>query len=189
MDKVVDYINVTNIIPPQMCEEVLKDIQAKEWTKHSWYAYSGNDYSSKPDKELDVLSATQELHDALSPYVFQALQAYMLKYVPQEGERIKGFIKTFTPIRFNRYSTGTMMREHYDHIHSLFDGQRKGIPILSILGVLNEGYEGGEFVFFQDYEVPLKAGDIMVFPSNFMYPHAVKELTQGERFTFVSWAF
>ena len=74
----------------------------------------------------------------------------------------------------------------YDHIHSLFDGQRKGIPILSILGVLNEGYEGGEFVFFQDYEVPLKAGDIMVFPSNFMYPHTVKELTKGERFTFVT---
>ena len=113
----------------------------------------------------------------------------MLKYVRQEDERIKGFIKTFTPIRFNRYSTGTMMREHYDHIHSLFDGERKGIPILSILGVLNEGYEGGEFLFFDHHEVPLKAGDIMVFPSNFMYPHTVKEVTKGERYTFVSWAF
>jgi predicted 2-oxoglutarate/Fe(II)-dependent dioxygenase YbiX len=189
MDKITDYIYVTNVIPPQMCETVLNDIRDKEWTKHSWYSYGVNDYESKPEKELDTQNTTQELHDGLGQYVFQALQEYMLKYVRQEDERIKGFIKTFTPIRFNRYSTGTMMREHYDHIHSLFDGERKGIPILSILGVLNEGYEGGEFLFFDHREVPLKAGDVMIFPSNFMYPHTVKEVTKGERYTFVSWAF
>lgn len=37
------------------------------------------------------------------------------------------------------------MRKHYDHIHSIFDGQRKGIPVLSMLGILNNDYEGGEF--------------------------------------------
>lgn len=189
MDKLADYIYVTNVIPANICEAVLHDIRGQEWAKHSWYSYAANDYASKPEKELDVLSATQELHDTLAPYIFQALQEYMIKYVRQEDERIKGFIKTFTPIRFNRYVTGTMMREHYDHIHSLFDGERKGIPILSILGVLNEGYEGGEFMFFGQHEVSFKAGDIMIFPSNFMYPHMVKELTKGERNTFVSWAF
>jgi len=189
MDKITDYIYVTNVIPSHICEAVLNEIRDKEWTKHSWYSYAANDYESKPEKELDVLTTTQELQDGLGQYIFQALQEYMVKYNPQEDDRIKSFVKTFTPIRFNRYSTGTMMREHYDHIHSLFDGERKGIPILSILGVLNEGYEGGEFVFFGHHEVPLKAGDIMVFPSNFIYPHAVKELTKGERYTFVSWAF
>jgi len=54
---------------------------------------------------------------------------------------------------------------------------------------LNEGYEGGEFLFSSKYEVKLKAGDMLVFPSNFMYPHEVKELTKGERYTFVAWAF
>ena len=113
----------------------------------------------------------------------------MLKYADQKDERIKGFIKTFTPIRFNRYRTGTVMRKHYDHIHSIFDGQHKGIPILSLLGVLNDNYEGGGFFFSDTYEVPLKAGDILVFPSNFMYPHEVKEVTKGQRYTFVAWAF
>jgi predicted 2-oxoglutarate/Fe(II)-dependent dioxygenase YbiX len=54
---------------------------------------------------------------------------------------------------------------------------------------LNEGYEGGEFLFSSKHEIPLKAGDMLVFPSNFMYPHEVKELTKGERYTFVAWAF
>ena len=189
MEKVSDYIYVTNVIPPQICESVLKDIRGREWQKHSWYSYGKDDYHSEQYKELDVQNTTQALQDTLGHFIFQALQEYMVKYGKQTDERIKSFVRTFTPIRFNRYSTGTMMREHYDHIHSLFDGQRKGIPILSILGVLNEGYEGGEFVFPGILEVPLKAGDVMVFPSNFMYPHEVKEVTKGERYTFVAWAF
>ncbi len=189
MDKVSDYIFVTNVIPREVCQAVLSEIKSQTWQKHTWYEYAKNSYGSKDTKELDVLSATQDLHDNLGQYVFESLQQYMVKYGEQEDERIKSFVKTFTPIRFNRYGVGTIMRKHYDHIHSIFDGQHKGIPILSMLGVLNDDYEGGEFVFSETHEIPLKAGDIMVFPSNFMYPHEVKEVTKGERFTFVSWAF
>ena len=188
-EKVSDFIYTTNVIPPQVCESVIEEISQHEWRTHSWYNYNVDDYGSEPEKELDVLNTTQELQDTLAPFILRAVQEYMLKYADQKDERIKGFIKTFTPIRFNRYRTGTMMRKHYDHIHSIFDGQHKGIPILTILGALNDGYEGGAFYFSDTHEVPLKAGDIMVFPSNFMYPHEVKEVTKGERYTFVGWAF
>jgi predicted 2-oxoglutarate/Fe(II)-dependent dioxygenase YbiX len=80
------------------------------------------------------------------------------------------------------------MREHYDHIHSLFDGKLKGIPILSIVGLLNDNYEGGEFLIRRE-QVKLARGDILIFPSNFMYPHEVKDITKGIRYSFVSWAF
>jgi predicted 2-oxoglutarate/Fe(II)-dependent dioxygenase YbiX len=33
------------------------------------------------------------------------------------------------------------------------------------------------------------SGDILLFPSNFMFPHEVKEITKGIRYSFVSWAF
>ena len=81
-----------------------------------------------------------------------------------------------------------MMREHYDHIHSIFDGQMKGVPIVSIVANLNEDYEGSEF-YCRGKEIKLKTGDILLFPSNFMYPHEVKEATKGTRYSFVSWAF
>ena len=189
MDKVMDYVYVTNVIPSQVCQSVLAEIRGQEWTKHSWYNYAGNQYSSHKEKELDVLNTNQTLQDTLGPFIYQALQEYMVKYGKQTDDSIKSFVRTFTPVRFNRYQTGTMMREHYDHIHSIFDGQRKGIPILSILGVLNEGYEGGEFWFAGLQEVKMRAGDIVLFPSNFMYPHEVKKVTKGERYTFVAWAF
>jgi len=189
MDKVMDYVYVTNIIPPQACESVLNAIKDQEWSKHSWYNYEDNQYSSQPDKELDVLNTNQMLQDTLGPFIFRAIQEYMVKYGKQKDDKIKSFVRTFTPIRFNRYQIGTMMREHYDHIHSIFDGERKGIPILTILGALNDGYEGGEFWFSGLQEVTLRAGDIVLFPANFMYPHEVKEVTKGERYTFVAWAF
>jgi len=80
------------------------------------------------------------------------------------------------------------MRKHYDHIHSIFDGQRKGIPVLSMLGILNNDYEGGEFLV-RDKQFKLKQGDMIIFPSCFMYPHEVKEVTKGIRYSFISWAF
>jgi predicted 2-oxoglutarate/Fe(II)-dependent dioxygenase YbiX len=54
---------------------------------------------------------------------------------------------------------------------------------------LNEDYEGGEFLFSSKHEITFKAGDMLVFPSNFMYPHEVKEIRKGERYSFVAWAF
>ena len=80
------------------------------------------------------------------------------------------------------------MRTHYDHIQSMFDGTMKGIPILSIVGLLNDNYEGGEFMI-RGKEVKLIRGDILIFPSNFIYPHEVKDITKGIRYSFVSWAF
>ena len=43
----------------------------------------------------------------------------------------------FSAIRFNRYAPGQTMRQHHDHIHSLFDGNEKGIPVLSFILNLN----------------------------------------------------
>lgn len=189
MDKVTDYIFVTNVVPEHVCEKIQKEIQDKAWETHSWYNYSSNNYASEKDKELEVQITTQDLQNTLAPFILQSIEEYMVKFGNQEDERIKSFIRTFTPIRFNRYREGTMMRQHYDHIHSIFDGTHKGIPILSIVGILNEDYEGGEFFFSGKHEITLKTGDILLFPSNFMYPHEVKELTKGERYSFVSWAF
>ena len=81
------------------------------------------------------------------------------------------------------------MAEHCDHIHSLFDGEIKGIPILSIVGTLNENYEGGEFIMFQDKEIKLLTGDLLIFPSNFLYPHRVDPVKKGTRYSYVSWVY
>ena len=187
MKTIEDYIYVKNYIPTEVCEELIDECNKKEWKKHTWNNYAAGTHNSEPTKELDVMPCTQEQQDKITPYLLKALEDYQIK-VSVPGEKTQSFLTKFSPIRFNKYEVGTLMREHYDHIHSLFDGKMKGVPIVSIVANLNTDYEGAEF-YCRGKEIKLKTGDILLFPSNFMYPHEVKETTKGTRYSFVSWAF
>ena len=94
-----------------------------------------------------------------------------------------------SPVRFNRYGPGQLMLEHCDQIHSLFEGGDKGVPVLSCLVQLNDDFDGGELVFWQDEVIEMRAGTVLVFPSNFLYPHRVEQVRSGFRYSGVSWAW
>jgi predicted 2-oxoglutarate/Fe(II)-dependent dioxygenase YbiX len=81
------------------------------------------------------------------------------------------------------------MHQHIDHIHNIFDGKIKGIPTLSIVGLLNDNYTGGEFIMWDNTVINLTKGSILIFPSTFMFPHRVNEIKSGVRHSFVSWTF
>ncbi len=188
MSTIKNYIYVENHIPKEVCESLIDECNTKIWEKHKWNNYASGETSSEPTKELDVMPCTKEQQAKITPYLVEALNKYQEKHsVP--GEKTQGpWLTKFSPIRFNRYPVGTMMREHYDHIHSIFDGKMKGVPLVSIVANLNEDYEGSEF-YCRGEKIELKTGDILLFPSNFMYPHEVRETTKGTRYSFVSWAF
>ena len=188
MSTIEDYIYVKNHIPTEVCEALIDECNKKEWRKHAWNDYTTGKNSSEPTKELDVMSCTQEQQNKITPYLVKALDAYQTKHT-WPGDKTRGpWLTKFSPIRFNKYEVGTMMRIHYDHIHSIFDGKMKGVPLVSIVANLNENYKGSEF-YCRGKEIKLKTGDILLFPSNYMYPHEVKEATKGTRYSFVSWAF
>ena len=41
----------------------------------------------------------------------------------------------------------------------------------------------------RNMDMPLKKGDILIFPSVFLFPHEVKPITSGTRYSFVTWGF
>ena len=190
MDHVDDYIMIQNLIPTQLCRSLIRESSLPEskWSKHSWYNYGRNDLHSMPEKELDIVNSTADQFKSLGNYLGTALQNYQKKYSKAKDKEGSTWIRHISQVRFNRYKIGTKMRSHHDHIQSIFDGKLKGIPIISIVGLLNDNYEGGAFMC-REKEVKLRRGDILLFPSNFMYPHEVKEITKGIRYSFVSWAF
>ena len=193
LENLKDYIIVKNCIPTEVCDNMLTDLSRNPWTKHQWQNYGVvKDRPTFPSTELDVAESFPDQNELLYPYIGEALKGY--ETTIKENNSYNDFVSNCglhiaCPVRFNRYTVHTMMRAHHDHIHSLFDGERKGIPTLSIVGLLNNNYIGGEFVFFNDYEVKLKQGDILVFPSVFLYPHRVQKVTKGVRHSFVSWAW
>ena len=188
MSTIKSYIYVKNHIPKELCEELIDECNKGIWKEHTWNNYASGETSSEPTKELDVMPCTKEQQAKITPYLVTALGEYQEKHSAPGGKTQGPWLSKFSPIRFNRYPVGTMMREHYDHIHSIFDGNMKGVPIVSIVANLNEDYEGSEF-YCRGEKIELKTGDILLFPSNFMYPHEVRETIKGTRYSFVSWAF
>tara|TARA_B100001250_G_scaffold39286_1_gene31277 strand:+ start:168 stop:764 length:597 start_codon:yes stop_codon:yes gene_type:complete len=184
-----DLIHVERgIIPDNLCDHIIQDIGTREWRPHTWYNNVQGSYGSEETMELDVQGITPELQQLLTPLMIQAGAAYNNKYA-YPCERTGQLMNKFSSIRFNRYSSGQIMRQHHDHIHSLFDGNEKGIPVLSFILNLNDDYEGADLYFWKDHIVNLGKGDIIMFPSLFLFPHGVTEATKGTRYSAVSWAW
>lgn len=177
------------IIPSDICEFLIDKIEKKEWQPHTWYDVRNNSFNSEETMELDVQSSTDDLNNLLVPYIIQAGAAYNNKFAKLDNPKTMQIMNKFSKVRFNRYGKDQIMREHFDHIRSLFDGNEKGIPVLSFILNLNGDYEGGELTFWSDYPVKLGQGDILMFPSAFLYPHGVKEVTKGKRYSGVCWAW
>ena len=190
-EKVADYIDVERgVIPKDVCETILTMIQAQQWQPNTWYDSAAGKTYSENTLEPDALFATDKMHELLFPAIQQAALSYMRKYAYQDSPKTSRIINNFSVVRFNRYGPGQVMRKHHDHIHAIFDGVEKGIPVLSFVGNLNEGYQGGELAFFDgETKFALKTGDICMFPSCFLYPHQVIEVTEGQRFSFALWAW
>lgn len=188
MTNIYDYIFKENIVSKVECEWILEESLTAEWSRHKWTKNDGkgnfDSFDSREETELSVAFIKQgsDLRRILEKNVKAAIGLYAERF-PKVG------VKNHSIPRLNRYSENTKMSNHVDHIHSVFDGKIRGIPIISIVGVLNDDYEGGEFIFNNEYEVKFNAGDILIFPSVFLYAHKVKSVKSGTRTSFVSWGY
>jgi len=170
------------LIPKDTCRFVIDSIKNKSWNSHMW-STDGTDSFSYPTKELDVLEATPDLEDVLNPLISLSVKYYN-EFI---GSEKVSQVTCFSPVRFNRYQKGQTMRIHCDHIKTLFEGEVKGIPVLSIIINFNDDYQGGDLIFWDDYKVDLGEGDVVVFPSLFLFPHRVEEVTENIRYSGVAW--
>ena len=180
------------IIPADLCDAIVKDIETRPWEPHTWYNEVTDSHSSKQTMELDVQNTTPELQRVLANFVVEAGKIYNKNYsypYADQPDRSGQFMSQFSPVRFNRYKPGQIMRQHHDHIHSLFDGERKGVPVLTFILNFNDDYEGADLFFWEDTVAKLGKGDIIMFPSNWLFPHGVTEATKGVRYSGSVWGW
>ena len=94
-------------------------------------------------------------------------------------------VNHITDFRISRYDTGGFMSKHVDNIHHSHN-QQYGYPQVSVLLYLNDDYEGGEF-HVASKKIETEKGSALIFPSNFVYPHEVKEILSGVRWSLIAW--
>jgi predicted 2-oxoglutarate/Fe(II)-dependent dioxygenase YbiX len=178
-----DYVAIYSVNDADICQKLIIEIDKTQWAKHSYNDPLTNKNTTYED-DLEIAYQDDITKGHLAKVINNCVNDYLLNIVPN-----KFSLQQIGDVRFNRYKVGTNMKIHHDHIHTLFDGERKGVPILTILGLLNDDFEGGDFLMFDGKKLNLSAGDIVIFPSNFMYPHAVTTVTKGTRYSFVAWGW
>jgi len=178
-----------SIIPKNDCKLIIDKISNNPWQTHSWTRYNEDNimethsYSTKEPTVSSILN-NPELESILNPIVLRTLRSYN-EYLGYDNSQVN----YFSSIRFNQYNINQTMRKHIDHINSLFDGNLKGIPVLSFILNFNDDYKGGDLIFWEDYKISLGEGDVVVFPSLFLFPHRVTEVEENIRYSGVCWAW
>ena len=180
------YIKTYKMLDEETCKQTIKEIEEIHWSQHTFYNVTDGSYGTRSgEKELDIGYSQTSTKNVIMQKIWDSY----LNYVKDLNFSWWSSWSGFTEVRFNRYKETRLMAEHCDHIHSIFEGERKGIPVMTALGSLNDDYTGGEFVMFEDTVIPFKAGEIKIFPSCFLFPHRIDPVTEGTRYSFVSWAW
>lgn len=94
--------------------------------------------------------------------------------------------KSIFDIEILKYENTGFYTWHVDHFAT--------VPrTMSCILLLNNDYEGGNLCFrnpdgSEEWEIEVKPGRMIIWPSNFLYPHTVKPVTKGIRYSVVAWA-
>jgi len=191
-----DYIfHIEKFMGSKYCDHSIDVLSKGSWIKHEWTSYGDLGPFEDLEKEAEMLDweadcdidISEEINN-VDALIIENLKDALSDYLTSfKYNWFRGW-QGYTGIKFNRYFPGQGMKEHWDNIHSIFDGEKKGIPILTCIGVLNDDYEGGDLMICQD-KIETKKGDLLIFPSSFMYPHEVMPVTEGVRYSWISWAY
>ena len=170
-----------NIVSDSLCDSITA--ADFNYTESTYSTHKG----LSPDKkrvEMDEIWIRKGLpfYDQLKDCVSNVAELYAKEVKKAKRDFV---VQKTTDFRLNKYEKGGYMSLHSDNIHHSH-GQQYGYPQATVLLFLNDNFKGGEFVV-SELQLNIKKGDAIIFPSNFMFPHEVKKVTQGTRWSIVSW--
>lgn len=185
-----DHIFEYDLLSDQECDQIVSLLDSREWGEFSWY----QDFEQVDiDKESNMKSTVTapEAVNIIQPHIndelFNAFHEKYNYYDVEDNQTGGSFWEACSGIKFNKYDVGDYLSPHYDHIRDFFEGQFRGIPVTSVVGVLNDDFEGGEFRFWKEHTVNIKKGSVLVFPALYLFPHEVTPVTKGIRYSWIQW--
>ena len=181
--KWIDWVgHYKNILSDELCNQIID--YKFDYVKSTYSTHNG--LSSKKNRvEMDEIWIRKDhtFYKDLNDAVTKVAKKYTVKMKSFHNRDF--VVQKTTDFRLNKYDVGGYMSRHCDNIHHSH-GQTFGYPQASVLLFLNDNFKGGEFLVSEE-QPKIKTGEALIFPSNFMFPHEVKEITQGTRWSIVSW--
>ncbi len=180
-DHLEAIIHIPKIIQPNFLKKIIYFIESKAKTKLK--------VGEKNLLSEDVRKVNGYQLNDLTPSNF-----FYFNFIKHEIERLLLHYKGKFPLLVNKkidkidllkYEPGGKYNVHLD---DTTDSPRS----LSVIMNLNDDYVGGDLIFTDQKYSEIKSfkltkGSIVFFPSNFMYPHGIKPITKGKRYSIVAW--
>jgi Rps23 Pro-64 3,4-dihydroxylase Tpa1-like proline 4-hydroxylase len=179
-----DYIfTLDNIVPKELCDRIIKEYrECSFWTPTS----VGNGNVDDQIRNCDVINISE---DTVLQKNFDVRKKIDEDFYICASRAINEYRKLFPEVASDidtgygllRYKKDQFYIQHTDS----FQQQQRSV---SCSFLLNDDYEGGEFAFF-DREIVISGsrGSIVMFPSNFMFPHEIMPVTSGTRYSIITW--
>lgn len=178
-----------NAISPEDCKKIIENLEKEISLGIPGIAWSGAQVNDKANVEhvrncvdlkykkenlgtyLPYNKVLAECHDIVEAGLDKCLNHYeSLWHLKMQYKEAFNFVK---------YLPGKYFKIHGDH------GPYYTCTISAVV-YLNDDYDGGEIEFIrQGLVVKPKVGDIVMFPSNFVYEHASLEVTSGTKYSVV----
>jgi predicted 2-oxoglutarate/Fe(II)-dependent dioxygenase YbiX len=182
--KLEDFIKVyDNIVTADLCNRILSEYKTCEDWAQSLVGTGVADNNTRNCSAICISNpAVIDKNFEIRKFLDVELHQQLLQVVQKYSQDFPEFSPSIdTGYDLLRYETGQFYVQHTD---SFLQQQRS----ISCSLCINDDYSGGEFAFF-DREIMIRAaqGSVIVFPSNFMYPHEIMPVTQGTRYSIITW--
>ncbi len=200
------YLIIKNFLPKSTCEEIVHAVQHNNDVQDATIRQKNALYL---EETLNKQIRKTKIYALAEPYK----TVYETSFFAHQKE-IEDFfsvaLTTSTPIQVLEYTQGAFYKAHSDDSNVLLKDdavvgfvnvapQRKVTSVLCITSnseenTLNNSFSGGELVFNYLYDenkenitIKPQAGDMILFLSNPIFTHEVKEVKSGYRLTLVQW--
>ena len=172
---VSEFIQVFPMFSNEQCKQMIELYDKDLYQATSATPIGDKVVKNHRDCKIKIVKENKLLDDFLD----EAINMYRTRFpfVPAVKKIDSQFLKYDVNGRFNT---------HVDH----YAGAAR---TLSLSVILNDEYMGGQFQFWSDQgdllvkEVQPVTGDVLIFPSNFLFPHSVAPITFGTRYAIVNW--
>jgi len=170
--------------------QLIEDESEKSWPYLSWSSSTTNgsdagvisEYRTSYEMVITELLADQvnkdikevsdsfkEIFKKIDECVWDYRKCYELPLSSSEGMNLL------------KYTGNAEYHRHYDH-------GPNNARVLSMVASMGDDCDGGELEFpYFDISLKLKKGSVILFPSNFPYTHIAHPVTNGVKYSLVTW--
>lgn len=165
----------------------LIDITEKlnKWSDCTLANSPNNVYKDPLVRSSKYIYIAGSVHEDLKPYEAKLLDSFHISIKLYLKRNRYAKVQSDTGYEVLKYDVGCQFGEHVDVIpgHAQWGYRR-----ISGVAFLNDNFTGGELVMpHQELSFKPPAGSIILFPSDFSYPHASLPIKTGTKYSCVTW--